>query len=192
MTASSTLVRSTRAQQRLSQTTLAARSGVSQPALSQIESGEREPNWSTLDRILRSTGVGLIAIPTRRADAASVALQLGDALQADDPAAAVRHFIQLSDDLSAEHDDVRFALTISEPPPTGSKRWDAALAGLVEHWLTAESLPLPAWVRDPRRRLGKTWTFGSGRFQVPVPRGRVPRAFLERGILIDSDTLASV
>ena len=76
----------------------------------------------------------------------------------------MRHFIQLNDDLVAEHGSTRFALTISEPPTTGSKRWDAALAALAAYRLADEQLPSPGWVTDPSRRLGKSWTFGSGRY----------------------------
>jgi len=191
MTAS-TLLRSARTRAKLTQSALSERSGVAQSALSQIESGERVPNWTTVDRILRSTGSSLIAIPTRRSDVSTVSLQIGAALAQDDTLAAVRHFIQLNDDLVAEHGSTRFALTISEPPTTGSKRWDAALAGLAAYRLADEQLPEPFWVTDPSRRLSKTWTFGSGRYAVSVPRENVPAAFLDRGVLIDRETLESV
>ncbi len=187
-----TLVRNSRQRAGLTQSALAQKSGVAQSAISQIESGERVPHWTTLDRILQSTGSSLIAIPTRRADASRVATQIGSALTAGDTAAAVRLFIQLNDDLAAEHGSTRFALTIGEPPTTGSKRWDAALAGLAAHRLAEEHLPEPLWVTDPGRRLGKSWTFGSGRYDVAVPRENVPPAFLERGVVIDRETLESV
>ena len=98
----------------------------------------------------------------------------------------------LNDDLVAERGSTRFALTISEPPTTGSKRWDAALAALAAYRLADEHLPSPGWVTDPSRRLGKSWTFGSGRYAVSVPRENVPAAFLDRGVLIDRETLESV
>lgn len=103
----------------------------------------------------------------------------------------MRHFIQLNDNLVAEHDVVRFALTISEPAPTGVKHWDAALAGLVEHRLREESLPLPTWAKAADRVLRKTWTFNAACYVVPVDRERVPQAFLARNVLIDRDTLES-
>ncbi len=191
MTAS-TVLRSARIRANLTQSALSERSGVAQSALSQIESGERVPNWTTVDRILRSIGSSLIAIPTRRSDISTVSLQIGAALAQNDTMAAVRHFIQLNDDLVAEHGSTRFSLTISEPPTTGSKRWDASLAGLAAYRLADEQLPSPGWVTDPSRRLGKSWTFGSGRYAVSVPRENVPAAFLDRGVLIDRETLESV
>lgn len=187
-----TLLRGARLRSRLTQSALSARSGVAQSALSQIESGERAPNWATVERILKSTGSSLVVIPTRRSDVSTVSLQIGTALAIGDTLAAVRHFIQLNDDLAAEHGAIRFALTISEPAPTGSKRWDAALAALADHRLTEEQLPLPDWVASTARSLGKAWTFGAGRYVVSVPRENVPSAFLRRGVLIDRETLESV
>ena len=187
-----TLVRSARSASGLTQVELSARSGVAQSSLSQIESGERVPTWTTTERLLRAAGWTVISIPTRRADTAAVAVEIKQSLADDDTAAAVRHFIQLADDLAAESDDLRFALTLSDPPPTGSAEWDAALAGLVEYRLGQQALPLPRWVRNPGRRLKRPWTFGSGRYDVDVPRDRVPREFLDRGVLIDRETLESV
>lgn len=104
----------------------------------------------------------------------------------------MRLFIQLADNLAAEHHESRYALAIAAPTPTGEKRWDAALAALVEHRLREEDLPTPAWTREPERRLSRVWTFGAGVYEVSVDRRRVPDAFLEHGVLIDPDVLASV
>lgn len=186
------LLRGARLRARLTQSALSTRSGIAQSALSQIESGEHAPNWATVERILKSTGSSLVAIPTRRSDVSTVSQQIASAIAVSDEQAAVRHFIQLNDDLAAEHGATRFALTISEPPTTGSKRWDAALAALASHRLSEEGLPQPDWALSPARRLGKAWTFGSGRYPVSVPRENVPAAFLDRGVLIDRETLESV
>lgn len=183
------LVRSSRRANGLSQKALGERSGVAASSLSLIESGERIPTVATLERLLAATGRSLVSIPTRRADAATIAERIAESLRDNRPADALRHFIQLNDNLVAEHEDVRFALTISEPAPTGVKHWDAAIAGLVEHRLLEESLPLPAWTKSPDRVLRKSWTFNAGRYVVPVERDRVPKAFLDRRVLIDRDTL---
>ncbi len=183
------LVRSSRRASKLSQKALGERAGVAASSLSLIESGERVPTVTTLDRLLAATGRSLVSIPTRRADAATIAERIANSLRDDRPADAVRHFIQLNDNLVAEHHDVRFALTISEPAPTGAKHWDAAITALVEHRLREESLPVPGWTRSPARTLRKSWTFNAGRYVVPVDRKRVPQAFLDRGVLIDRETL---
>ena len=134
----------------------------------------------------------MVTIPTRREDAAAIASRIAVAERDGDGARAVRAFIQLADNLAAEHDEVRFALTIAEPPSTGLKHWDAALAALVDHRLSEEGLPVPRWVRDPARSPARSWTFGAGDYVTPVLRDRVPKAFLDRKVLIDRDTLVSV
>lgn len=186
-----TLIRSSRRASGLSQKTLGERSGIAASSLSLIESGDRIPTVATLERLLAATGRSLVSIPTRRADAATIADRIAAALGDGEPASALRHFIQLSDNLAAEHDEVRFALSVAEPAPTGVKHWDAALAGLVEYRLQQEGLPLPSWTRDPGRTLRKSWTFSAGRYVVPVDRARVPKAFLDRNVLIDEETLTS-
>jgi len=186
------LVRSSRRVNRLTQKALGKRARVAASSLSLIESGERIPTVATLERLLASIGRSLISIPTRRVDAASTADSMRTALSHKDEAAALRHFIQLNDNLVAEHDEVRYALAISEPAPTGVKHWDAALAGLVEYRLREESLPVPSWTRASSRSLRKSWTFSAGSYDVPVPIDRVPEAFLARKVLIDRDTLDSV
>lgn len=186
------LVRGSRRASRLSQKELSARANVAPSSLSLIESGDRIPTVATLERLLASTGRSLVCIPTRRADTASAADRISAALSQNDAAGALRHFIQLNDDLAAEHSEVRFALAISEPAPTGVKHWDAAIAGLVEYRLSQESLPLPSWATDESRYLRKAWTFNAGTFVVPVAPELVPEAFLKRKILIDRVTLESV
>jgi transcriptional regulator with XRE-family HTH domain len=176
----------------LSQREVSSISGVAQSTVSDVESGRRVPSATTVERLLRSTGHQLVAIPTRRSDAAAAAERIARSLASRRGDHAVRHFIQLADDLAAEHESVRFALAIAEPAPTGAEHWDAAVAALVEHRLQEEGLPLPAWVRSDERRLSDEWTFGSGRYVIPVDRARVPAAFLRHGVLLDADTLASV
>jgi len=186
------LVRNARRASRLTQVALSERSGVPQSSISLIESGGRAPEWATVDRLLAATGQTMVAIPTRREDASAIGHRIASAEQSGNGAEAVRAFIQLADNLAAEHDEVRFALSISEPPRTGQKHWDAALAALVDYRLSEEDLPLPRWVQDPTRSLARSWTFGSGDFVTPVLRERVPKAFLDRKVLIDRDTLVSV
>jgi transcriptional regulator with XRE-family HTH domain len=186
------VIRSARRASGLSQRELSSISGVAQSTVSEVESGRRVPSSTTIDRLLQSTGHQLIAIPTRRSDAAAAAEGIARSVADRRGDHAVRHFIQLADDLAAEHEGVRFALTITEPMPTGAEHWDAAIAALVEHRLQEDGLPLPSWVQSDGRHLAAEWTFGSGRYDIPVDRARVPEAFLRHGVLLDADTLASV
>ncbi|WP_430645132.1 hypothetical protein [Agromyces sp. GXS1127] len=81
-------------------------------------------------------------MPTVRDDAAAIAADIRFAVADADgrQSTALRRFIQLNDNLTAEHGAARFALAISPPGPTGSRQWDAALAA---HRLVADSCPCP-------------------------------------------------
>ena len=185
-----TLVKTARTAARLDQHTLAARTRSSQSQISLIEGGKQSPTFDTLARVLRGTGRQLIAVNLLREDAATIASEIAAALAAAKAPRALRLFIQLSDNLAAERSANRFALTIAEPPLTGSKRWDAALAALVAHWLGEEGLPVPTWAESDERSLTRAWEFGDSLLRPPPES--VPPEFLRRGVLLDRDTLASV
>lgn len=65
-----------------------------------------------------------------------------------------------------EHDDAT-APVGDRPPPTGDSRWDAMIAGLVEHLASHEQLSAPEWVYDEDRFLTVFW------FPVDLPSIRV-------------------
>lgn len=186
------LVRNTRRARGLTQKDLGVQAAVTAAALSEAERGHRDLRGSTIERLLASTGHQLIAIPTLRADTATLADQISAALTAGSSGAALRSYIQLADNLAAEHRTTRLALTLTTPPPTGEKRWDAAIAALVEHRLDEEQLPYPDWTAEPARTLARSWTLGAGRYVQPVDATRVPPRFRAHGVLIDPDFLASI
>lgn len=186
-----TVVRNSRRLRALGQRELGARAKISQPQLSLIENGKAAPAFETVERLLRSSGHRLISIPTTREDASSIADAIARAIGDSDEERAFRLFIQLNDNLTAEHGAVRFALAIAEPLSTGQKRWDAAIAALVAHRLNEEGLPHPAWVDSNKRSLGRAWTVGDGIYTITPPESRVPEEFLRRRVLIDEDALLS-
>ncbi|MBM4437795.1 MAG: helix-turn-helix transcriptional regulator [Actinobacteria bacterium] len=58
-----------RAQHRLTQTALAAKLGMQQPAVARLEAGDKNPTWETIARISRALGIEFlvnIAPPGRR------------------------------------------------------------------------------------------------------------------------------
>jgi hypothetical protein len=119
------------------------------------------------------------------------AVNIRKCLSQDDPELAVRHFIQLSDVLTAAHGLARAELTEDIPDTTGVAHWDAALAAVAEHYLGQEQLYVPSWTQEPEKFLNKPWIFGSGKYDIPVPEEEVPPAFLRHGVLIYKDTLIS-
>ena len=191
MSRASTLIRSARKSQSLTQADLAEQTQVHQSNISDSESG-RDLSVSTLERLLQGTGHKLFALPIQRADVTEAASAIRKALKGSNTQGALRALIQLNDNLVSEHGLRRGVLGISEPEPTGNQVWDAALAGLVAWRLTEENIPLPTWVDKTR-------------FFLPVPRSLridsadpvpdasdIPPEFARRGVLVWADTFESV
>jgi transcriptional regulator with XRE-family HTH domain len=191
MTRTSTVIRAARKSGAFTQADLARKSRVYQGNISEIESG-RDLSVSTLEKLLAATGHSLFAIPIRKADVTEAASVIRGQLKSGNTNGALRTLIQLNDNLVGEHGLLRGVLGLCEPEPTGSPVWDAALAGLVSWRLGEENIPLPAWVEKDR-------------FFLPHPRGLsidpadpipnasdTPYEFAKRGVLVWSDTFASV
>jgi transcriptional regulator with XRE-family HTH domain len=189
--AAANLVRAARRNAHLTQGELGRRARVDQSQISKTESGVRSPSFDSVDRLLRSAGRQLISIPTTRDDTAAVGAGIREAVRADNEARALRLFIQLSDNLAAEHGANRVGLTLSEPEKTGRRHWDAALAALAEYRLNQERLPHPRWVDSADRKLRTFWPLGAGPYTLTPDKSRVPTEFLTRRVLADADTLAS-
>lgn len=83
-------------------------------------------------------------------------------------------------------------LTLTEPAPTGSRQWDAAIAALCEYRLNADSLPVPDWVSARAGAPEAPWQPKTTIYDIPADASRVPKEFLARGVLIEASTLASV
>lgn len=191
MANASVLVRAARKSHRLTQKELAQRTNVDQGQISRFENG-REAEYSTIERFLSAAGHRLYSAPTRRDDAATIAAAIRGYLRAGDKYSALRELIQLNDNLASEHGLVRGVLGLAEPEPTGDRAWDAALAALVDLRLSEEGLPAPAWVDAPNRGLRAPRTLDVDPADpIPAPDD-VPVEFLERGVLVWRDTLASV
>jgi transcriptional regulator with XRE-family HTH domain len=97
----------------------------------------------------------------------------------------IRIVLQLADDLAREHGAQRVALTVAPPAPTGDLRLDAFIAGLTEHRLNQEHLPLPRWIADAAR-LDAPWTPAG-----VTPDHAVPE-LAARGVLVDHTDLTSM
>jgi transcriptional regulator with XRE-family HTH domain len=186
------LARSARAASGLSQSELAARSGIAGSSLSLIENGKREPTVATLEALLLATRHTVVTLPTVRSDAARIAAEIAAALSASDEPLAFRRFLQLADNLAAERGATRVGLTLTEPLPTGSEHWDTAIAALCEYRLNADALPIPDWILGMDGNPGIPWSPRTSDYDIPTEANRVPREFRERGILIEAGTLESV
>lgn len=192
MSTASSLLKQARAAAGVSTRELASAAGGAQPRVTEIERGASDPRVDTLEGLLRAIGYQLVALPTRAPTAAAVAQAIRDDL--DDRAGsddrAFRSLLVLSDGLSTATDPIKVALTVAPPPSTGDLRFDAAIAGIVEHHLSEDRLPVPAWVHDPARALSEPWT--------PDPyagddiEADTPAALRRHGVLLAAGELASV
>ncbi|MDR5699585.1 helix-turn-helix domain-containing protein [Agromyces aerolatus] len=185
------LIRAARKSMRLTQHALGRRANLSQSHLSLIERERQNPSFEAVERALRGAGHRLIAIPTVRADASAIAADMRLALGEGRADRALRGFLQLNDNLRAEHGAVRMALALTEPESTGSREWDAAIAAITEHHLAAERLPVPSWALSPSRTLRRSWVLGESEYTLAPEPSRVPPEFLRRRVLVDADTLLS-
>lgn len=191
MSTASSLLKQARAAAGVSTRELASAAGSAQPRVTEIERGASDPRVDTLEGLLRAIGYQLVVLPTRAPTAAAVAQAICDDL--DDRVSderAFRALLVLSDGLSASIDPIKVALTVAPPPSTGDLRFDAAIAGIVEHHLTASGLPVSEWVHEPARILDEPWT--------PDPSASTdieadtPAALRRHGVLLAAAELASV
>jgi transcriptional regulator with XRE-family HTH domain len=187
--AASTLLRSSRLASGITQGDLAARAKTSQPEISTIESGKKNPTVDTLERILRQTGHRIIAVPGTGPDAAETAERIASAKSRD---AELRAFLDYSDSLSHAAGVDRVVLGIAEPHSTGSVAWDAALAALVDYWFTKSRLPKPSWIAGSTRFLEKPQSPQLGEFDLAPELANVPTEFQRRNILLERSTLESI
>ena len=191
MTRAGTLLRLARTSAGLTQADLVRRSGIDKSTLSLIESGRRNPSVEKLDHLLRATGRRVGIYPTSRSGAAEAGDIIGEWVADGDEEAAFRAFLRYSDNLAATEGVDRVVLAAAEPPPTGSARWDAALAAVTEYWLDLDRLPKPAWVDGASRTLQEATPLIINRWTSARSIRNIPDAFRRHRILVDESTLQS-
>jgi hypothetical protein len=86
----------------------------------------------------------------------------------------------------------RVALVADEPPPTGDRRWDAMLAGVVEQLCFDHRLAIPGWVMQPGRFLDRWWFVTPYRSLHPSVFTETPPALANRSVFIHRGSLESV
>ena len=187
--AASNLIREARRAKGLSQRNVAQRAGVSQPAIADIERSIHDPGVATIDRLLKATGSSLVTLPTFSWTVSRWADFLYQEFRGNRRSESVmyRSIIGLSDELRAAEPCLRVALCVAEPAPCGDVRFDAALAAVVEHHLSADLLPIPPWVNGSNRFLNEPWR-ATPDFEVE----ELLPAFERHGILLAASELASI
>ena len=192
MTPSSALLRQARSLRHQTQRAVAARSGIAQPTIAAIESGRRDATVTTISRVIEATGCQLALLPTRAPSAAAAATAIEHELRAGNEPVAFRHVIQLSDDLRRAEPALAVALGVQPPAPTGSDRYDALLAAVVEHHLRTRRLPVPAWVSEPQHTLPLPTPLIDAAWYREFAARTAPPAFRKHNVLIPAGELESV
>ncbi|HEX9890343.1 MAG TPA: helix-turn-helix domain-containing protein [Nitriliruptorales bacterium] len=191
-------LRAVRERHGLSQAEVAARVGTSQSAVARLEAGRVDPRLGTAERHARALGMRIEAVDAdTRPSVVATAGAVGDAVAADGADEALRHVIQLLDDLRVLPPElVREVLRI-DPGHTRSRRWDALLAAACERAAHEAGIEAPGWTASPSRFLDELW-FPSedilGWFPVGLACSTLassPPEFAIRGVFIDPATLES-
>ena len=86
----------------------------------------------------------------------------------------------------------RARLVADEPAGTGDRRWDAMLAGVVEHLCFHHELAPPSWTLQPDRFLDQWWFVTPYVSLHPSAFVETPAALANRGVFIHGSSLESV
>jgi len=106
----------------------------------------------------------------------------------------LRVVIQASDDFHKLKQPTDRAFFLSEPSPTGSREWDALIAGLAVHLCREARMDrAPMWTTDPTRILDSVWWVDSA---APAARAQLLQqaipAMRARGVMMSRRNLKSV
>lgn len=191
MTTAAALLREVRAGTRRTQADLERLSGVKQTAISRAERGRQDLTVAALERLVHAAGWRVTVLPTQAGSVADAADACRQHLAVGSEDGAYRAVIQLADWLASEHGAERVALTVTPPAPTGDRRYDAFIAGVVEHRLSEESLPYPKWL-PTSARLAERWFVDITSTDDTAVAAATPPALLAHGVVIDAAELVSV
>jgi len=200
--AASELVRDLRRRAGWSQRALAAKSGVPQPTIAEIESGRREPSLSLLGRLAEATGqvVTLELQPMHPRSAVATANRVRDRLSGpagegwspelrqDGALRAVIDFKNALGNAPVGH----FAGLVDTPPgPTGDTRWDAFIAAVVEDESATRDVPPPFWTNERSRFVRPLWYLSDNKALHAWELATAPGAFVRHGVLATREELES-
>ena len=198
----SQLVRDLRRRAGWSQRALAAKAGVPQPTIAEIERGRREPSLSLLGRLAEATGqvVTLELQPLHPRSAVATANRVRDRLSGragegwspelrqDGALRAVIDFKNALGSATAEE----IAVLVETPPGlTGDTRWDAFIAAVVEDESANRDVPPPSWTNERSRFVRPLWYLSDNRALHSWELATAPGAFVRHGVLAAREELES-
>jgi transcriptional regulator with XRE-family HTH domain len=194
------LLREARHRRGLTQRGLAHRAGVPQPTISAIEAGRRSPSVELFERIVQR---GRLPLEIRLVDESPFsAVAHGRELvrRLSDPGrpleqreeGAFRSVIDLRNDLHAASDDEFYSLVADRPPLSGTRRWDAFAAGVVEDACEHRGQKAPSWTEEPERFKDPPWFVSTDPYFRKLEEETTPASIAHHGVLIAAVELASL
>jgi hypothetical protein len=186
-----TLLSSARRYRAVSGRALARETASSQAGLVDVEKGHSDATTERLDRILHALGYQVTTLPTRLGTAVAAGEDIRRYVRAGNRDAAFRVVLQLAADLGSADPALRVALCVTPPAPTGDARFDALLAGVVDHVLTDDALPLPRWISESSRGLAEPWDVEPVPTLQAAARRRTPEALRRHGVFLDPAELVN-
>lgn len=129
---------------------------------------------------------------TQRLTAAAAAHHVAAALREGQEGDAFRLLMQFLDDYHGATPAERATLVQGRPVHTGDSRYDALLAGLVEHVTNIDGTPTPRWVGDPDRFLDQWWFVTGMRALHANALAHTPVSCARRGVFLTEDALERV
>jgi transcriptional regulator with XRE-family HTH domain len=199
----SAILRQLRRDSGLTQRELAAKSGVPQSTVAEIEVGQREPSLTLLSRIAESAGqsIAIRLAPLLRHSAIATANTIKDRLYGDPGAGlsldiredgALRAVIDLKDALRRSSNEGFDALTNQAPGIVGDTRWDAFLAAIVEDEAARKGISPPRWTNDLHRFNRPFWYLSKNPRFHTWEIANSPGALVRHGVFAAEEELESV
>lgn len=169
----------------------------SQANVSAYESGRLNPGRVVADRIDAFAALAPDSVYSNYS--ASTLPSVAAAIRADlaqdrSESEMLRVIIQASDDFARLTEQTDREFFLCEPSPTGSRRWDALIAGLAVHLCRiAKMQRTPMWTTDPSRILDDMWWVDS---DAPAVRAQLMQQAIPsmraRGVIVSRRNLESV
>jgi transcriptional regulator with XRE-family HTH domain len=192
-----TLLRDARRKAALTQADVAHRARTAQSAVAAYETGARNPSLATLERLIGACDqdLDLVVRPRMRRGAAPLAdltTTIQEDLAAGDEQNAIRLLFGFADDFRGSGRPGRRALIADEPPSTGDRRFDAALAATAEFFAAEGRLEVPSWVDGPDRFVEPWWFVASRPAFHAYTLAHTPAAFARHGVFIAREVFTRV
>jgi hypothetical protein len=161
------------------------------------ESGARNPNLATLERLLNGCDhqIDVVIRPRTRRGAASLAdlaSVITHDLSAGEEANAIRLLFGFADDFRGSPRPGKIALVAADPPLTGDRRFDAALAGVAEFFAAEAGIDRPAWIEHEQRFVEPWWFVASRPAFHAYTLANTPAAFARHGVFIAREVFSRV